>query len=1265
MKKTLLISIALLATSAMYAGTESSRGIFAKKGIKERPELVIPDATNRLVLTPQQAADFQAANEKGIVPETPVFKKEKSAVELNIRKADSKINDQKDQLKVLKLNAQIQEAKKIEREMLKKEEKKSASRADIRGTEGRPYQWDQPFNSNADDATLSSINYQYSISNSALAQYGTRSFTYDAQGRAIGTSTIYENKDNILNKIKLFSNITLPLNAKVFVESLSTENEYKQENYYLDPATGARKDISVYKYTYYDEQEVTRVDKGLDKEGNMIEYSRVESEFDAQGRPTVTISYQKEKETSTTCDMPSRKVEYEYLANGLTLRTYSIWTPNADTTAYSWVYSYKQMRGTDSEGYYNYEYDRYDTTDSVWYGSNKYKEYEPEDGSEYKFIRYSWSYTDQEWVYSWKQSLKYNSRGYTTYQDYFSYSTEFKSFYPVEKHYYTYLADTLVASEKAFYYNSPSSKEQLSNTESLIYYGNCYDFTYPTDRELGVVMSNYPDLDRPYKSQAYSYYSIDENGKATWVKSSKEECEYKLFKAYDESYLAFHKTDIKYYSVDRETNDWTLYYEEKYDFDDHGSQILYEDYEGDTVYYRSAQKYKYLTIDENEERFCVLDADWRVSNGFFSPYYINENNYDKNGNQTLYSYNDSWSLETKNWTYGYKYVYAYNEDDYQTLYESYSWNAETGSWYETDKTVRGYDKNNRLVKLEYFTAAWDEEGKYIGVVPYDYQEALQDKDGNDTVFYYFYDWDLTTSTWGTKIKETYEYNANGDMVLCIYYTYNATTGIWEKDAYEEYTYTADGEDLNYYYYEYDSQGNAILMEQEIAQVAADGEITGYTYSKLNDEGEWVYVHKIEYKNDAATGTHTTYYYTWNDLLSEWQYSRKFIITNDTSGRLLLLANYTWDSNNEDWVGSGMKLEYSYDDENGMTMGTVWQWDSDSNEWAGLSKWTAATDSKGRETYYESYDWDSYKEAWKGANKYEYAYDEYDNTIMEATYSWSSYDQKWYGNRKYEYEFDADGNEIMYAYYYYDSQLDEWYGSSMYKNYTDNNGIYHYEYSYWDYEKKDWRGSYKYDYYDKGNSFMRANYEWDEESWSWVGYSKYEYTYTESYDDYTRINYDWDASKKDWTYTTKEVEKYESTATTEKYDYTTYKWDGKEWTLYSHAIEADVYNSKNNMDYLTYVYQLYNSTSKAWVADYSIKYVYVYTERTGVKPIQVKSRISVAEGLITVNAAAGSNVSISSMAGGEIATGTGSMVAPVAPGIYLITIDGTTTKVSVR
>ena len=107
---------------------------------------------------------------------------------MNSRKADSKFIDQKDSFKKLKLDAQIQEAKKIEREMLKKEEKRSASRADIRGAEGRPYQWDQPFNSNADDATLSSVNYQYSINNKALAQYGTRSYTYDAQGKTIGSS---------------------------------------------------------------------------------------------------------------------------------------------------------------------------------------------------------------------------------------------------------------------------------------------------------------------------------------------------------------------------------------------------------------------------------------------------------------------------------------------------------------------------------------------------------------------------------------------------------------------------------------------------------------------------------------------------------------------------------------------------------------------------------------------------------------------------------------------------------------------------------------------------------------------------------------------------------------------------------------------------------------------------------------------------------------------------------------------------------------------
>ena len=526
MKKLLLISIALLAASTMYAGTESSRGIFAKKGFKERPEF-----------------------------ETPVSKNEKPNVELNSRKADSKFTDQKDRLKVLKLDAQIQEAKKKEREMLKKEEKRSASRADIRGAEGRPYQWDQPFYSNTDDATLSSVNYQYSINNNALAQYGTRSYTYDAQGRCIGTKTILENKENILNRYHLFNNITLPLNAMVISENARTDDGYKQEYYYLDPVTSARKDISIYKYAYYGEQLVTRIDRALDDDGNMVEYSRVESEFDDQGRPTVTISYDKEKENSATCDIPNEKVEYEYLANGLTSITCSYWTPNADTTAYVWVYSYKRISGMDSEGYYNYEYDYYNTLDSAWYGSSKYKEYEPEDGSEYKLVQWKWDYTNQEWVYNWKQTVKYNSRGYTTYKDNFKYSTEFKSFYPEYKRYLTYQADTLVSSDKNLSYNAPTSKEQLSNTESLIYYGSCYDYTYPTDSELGVNMSNYPDLNRPHKSETYSYYSTDENGKAIWVKSYKEVFEYKLFKNYDDSNPDFHKTDIKYYIFNSETND--------------------------------------------------------------------------------------------------------------------------------------------------------------------------------------------------------------------------------------------------------------------------------------------------------------------------------------------------------------------------------------------------------------------------------------------------------------------------------------------------------------------------------------------------------------------------------------------------------------------------------------------------------------------------------------------------------------------------------------
>ena len=102
-----------------------------------------------------------------------------------------------------------------------------------------------------------------------------------------------------------------------------------------------------------------------------------------------------------------------------------------------------------------------------------------------------------------------------------------------------------------------------------------------------------------------------------------------------------------------------------------------------------------------------------------------------------------------------------------------------------------------------------------------------------------------------------------------------------------------------------------------------------------------------------------------------------------------------------------------------------------------------------------------------------------------------------------------------------------------------------------------------------------------------------------------------------------------------------------------------------MDYILIVNEKYDTDKNEWYHVYSTKDVYVYDNEAVVESISVDADITISEGVIYVNAADESRITIVSMAGGVVASGTRSVSTAVVPGIYLITVNGKTAKVIVR
>ena len=311
---------------------------------------------------------------------------------------------------------------------------------------------------------LSHIDYLYSIADGPFIQNGSMTITYNENGSIIKTESAQKNTDNIINLYSTL-NTTIPLNATLYKIKVQTDDEDRNEIYYIDSETGLRHDISVSITTNYNGEPAYVIEKKLDNTGNMIEYAKVESEFDGQGRPVVTVFYSPHytEQDSMYLDL-YKKLEYEYLPDGLVSTTTSHYIINPDGNSY-WQPTIRTIYGTDAEGYYCDELLDFDTTISAWKGIEKRRELINEDES--TKINWEWNDDTGKWVPYDMSIERFNEYGSTIYHEKYSYDTTLGAFYLDYKEGADYIGDSLT-SEWSINYDKPQTIEQLSDPESLI-----------------------------------------------------------------------------------------------------------------------------------------------------------------------------------------------------------------------------------------------------------------------------------------------------------------------------------------------------------------------------------------------------------------------------------------------------------------------------------------------------------------------------------------------------------------------------------------------------------------------------------------------------------------------------------------------------------------------------------------------------------------------------------------------------------------------------
>ena len=490
-----------------------------------------------------------------------------------------------------------------------------------------------------------------------------------------------------------------------------------------------------------------------------------------------------------------------------------------------------------------------------------------------------------------------------------------------------------------------------------------------------------------------------------------------------------------------------------------------------------------------------------------------------------------------------------------------------------------------------------------------------------------YIWNGTS--WIQQEERINRYDELGNLVLfekCS--DWDDEAGIWKKGDKGERTFTDTGTMIGQVEYIL-KDGAWVGDSKSWKEFDANGHtssLTFYSYDK-----DWYAIQKVEYRHDESGELLDNYFYYLidGDLLLMEKFETiyedgKAVAKADS----MLVSVYDTDSNKVWKWEPSRYFELSEDSITGGTTQVTKLWNGD--EWETYFKKTEAKDSAGNITYYESYEMNTKTNEWLGDKKYEQSFDINGSKTLDVVYGWIDTTGTW-GTKKVK-EYDKYGNVIIEASYKTDT-LGNWIGIKKAGDYYNVDEDITYKVSYtWDSDRKDWRGVIKRETRSSMGNRLEVLYEWNDTDWCWNGYIKAVEETNEQKNQ--SIIYLWDLISSDWIPDNRQTEEY-------------------------------LLRSDDNVDFNMLSYEVYDAKNQSWEVHDLFKSVFKYTVSTVVDDVTLNFNVSMFDGTVTVTAGERDVIRIYETSGADIASGVGEVSANVAPGTYLVSINGKSCKIYVR
>lgn len=249
------------------------------------------------------------------------------------------------------------------------------------------------------------------------------------------------------------------------------------------------------------------------------------------------------------------------------------------------------------------------------------------------------------------------------------------------------------------------------------------------------------------------------------------------------------------YSWNHSLEEWSLYYKYEYAYDDQKNQTMYSVYYWDTDYWEGFSKW--------------------------------EKTYDlTNGLETL-RIDYVWDSAKKDWKYSTKKEHAYDEDNNEILYASYTWDNDywKGGY---SKYEYAYDASrNYKLRICYHWNTSKKDWEY-----YDKYEVAYHANGQESIYNSLY-WSTYYQTW-LGMKD--EYDELGRLIVDEY-TYTSYSGGYRY----EYNYEGENTDYSSYkYYTYDNNTDKMTLYRYYEKIVDEyGDLHSEKTIRYKDEGEIV------------------------------------------------------------------------------------------------------------------------------------------------------------------------------------------------------------------------------------------------------------------------------------------------------------------------------------------------------------------------------------------------------------------------------------------